>query len=159
MTRTLKISAIAIMGALVLWACGGGASSSKEVGEKFLKALATGDYGTAKEYATKESQESLEMLEKMGGGETGGSADDIVVGESKEEGDKATLSYTEKGVEKTLDLVKEDGAWKAKFSKGGPTEGNGGMIEEIGESIEDAVNEIADDVEEVVEEDHNEDEH
>lgn len=152
MTRTLKISALAIMGALVLWACGGGAGTSKEVGEKFLKALATGDYSTAKDYATEDSQESLEMLEKMGGGETGGSADDIVVGEVQEEGDKATLAYTEKGVEKTLDLVKEDGSWKAKFSKGGPTEGNGGALDELENSIEDAVEEIGDAIEEATEE-------
>ncbi len=150
MTRTLKLSAIAIIGAMVLWACGGGNLGPKETGEKFLKALAEGDYGTAKDYATKSSQESLEMLEKMGGGESGGSADDIVVGEVKEDGDKATLAYTEKGAEKTLNLVKEDGSWKAQFDKGGDTGSTGSPLDEITDVVEDAVDEVMEEVSEEV---------
>ena len=149
MTRTLKLSALAIIGAMVLWACGGGNLGPKETGEKFLKALAEGDYGTAKDYATKGSQESLDMLEKMGGGEATGSADDIVVGEVKEDGDKATLSYTEKGAEKTLNLVKEDGSWKAEFNKGGDTGSSSNPLEDV---VEEVVEEVEEAVEEVVEE-------
>lgn len=89
----------------------------KKVGEKFLKALAEGDYKTAKRYATPDSQESLDMLEKMGGGESTGSGDDIIIGKIREDGDSATLSYTERGAEKTLQLKKFDGEWKAAFSK------------------------------------------
>ena len=151
MTRTLKISAIALLGALVLWACGGGATGPKEVGQAFLEALAEGDFGTAKDYATQDSQEALDMMEKMGGGETTGSKDDIKVGEVKEEGDKATLMYTEKGAEKTLDLVKEDGEWKVKYSKGGPTEGNSGM-EELDNAMEDLGNELEEALEGAMEE-------
>ncbi len=89
----------------------------KKVGEKFLTALAEGDYKTAKRYATPDSQESLDMLEKMGGGESTGSGDDIIIGKVREDGDSATLSYTERGAEKTLKLKKFDGEWKAAFSK------------------------------------------
>ncbi len=148
MTRTLKISAIALLGALVLWACGGGAKTSKDVGTAFLEALAEGDFSTAKDYATKDSQEALDMMETMGGGETTGSKDDIKVGEVKEDGDKATLMYTEKGEEKTLDMVKEDGEWKVKYSKGGPTEGNSGLeeldnaMEDLGNAMEEAMEEV-----------------
>jgi len=146
MTRTLKLSALALVGAMILFACGGGNLGPKETGEKFLKALAEGDYGTAKDYATKGSQESLEMLEKMGGGEAGGSADDIVVGEVKEDGDKAMLAYTEKGAEKTLNLVKEDGSWKAEFNKGGDTGSSSNPIEDITDGIEEMATDIAEEV-------------
>lgn len=146
MTKSLKLSALVLIGAMVLFACGGGNLGPKETGEKFLKALAEGDYGTAKDYATKGSQESLDMLEKMGGGEATGSADDIVVGEVKEDGDKATLSYTEKGAEKTLNLVKEDGSWKAQFDKGGDTGSSNTPLDEITDAVEDAVDEVVEEI-------------
>ncbi len=150
MTRTLKVSAIAIIGAMVLWACGSKELGPKETGEKFLKALAEGDYATAKNYASKSSQESLDMLEKMSGGESSGSADDIVVGEVKEDGEKATLAYTEKGAEKTLNLVKEDDAWKAQFDKGGDTGSNGNPLDEVSDAIEDAMEEVVEETSEKV---------
>ncbi len=98
---------------------GKSSKSPKKVGEKFLKALAVGDYKTAKKYASPDSQESLEMLEKMSGGEKSGSEDDIIIGEIQEDGNSAKLFYTEKGAEKLLKLKKYDGEWKAIFSKGG----------------------------------------
>lgn len=148
MTKTLKISAIALLGALVLWACGGADLGAKETAEKFLVALTTGDYGTAKDLATKEAAESIEMVEKMGG-ETG-SADDIKVGEVEENGDKAVAHYTEKGEAKTLDLVKVDGKWKANWNKmGGSGSDLGSSLEE---GLNDAVEELGDAMEEAMEE-------
>jgi hypothetical protein len=101
---------------MILWACSGAATGPKEVGEKFLKAMKTGDYDGAKKLATKEAQASIDMMAGMGGG-AGGNADDIKVGDVKEDGDKATLSYTDAGKPLTLDLVKEGGDWKANWSK------------------------------------------
>jgi Domain of unknown function (DUF4878) len=117
MTKTLKFSAIALLAVVVLWACGG-KGGPKEVAEKFLNAIAAGDYDGASKYATKEAQESLKMMATMGGGEKGEAAK-IEIGDVKEEGDKATVSYKENGTDKTLDMVKEDGEWKANWSKGG----------------------------------------
>lgn len=147
MTRTLKISAIALLGALVLWACGGGATGPKEVGQAFLEAMAEGDFSTAKDYATEDSKEALDAMAsmaEMGGGETKKS--EIVIGEVKEDGNTAVLSYTEDGTEKTLNLVKEGEDWKVKYSKGGPTEGS------IGGAIDEAVEEVSEGLEEAMEE-------
>lgn len=120
MTRTLKFSAIALLAVVVLWACGGKAGA-KDVAEKFLSAIAAGDYATAKKYATTEAQASLDMMASMSGGEAKGEPAKIEVGDVKEDGDKATASYKENGADKTLDLVKENGEWKANWSKGGAT--------------------------------------
>lgn len=139
MTRTLKFSAIALLAVVVLWACGG-ANGPKEVGEKFLNAVGSGDYETAKKYATKDAQASLDMMASMSGGEKGEAAK-IEIGEVKEEGDKATLNYKENGTDKTLELVKENGEWKANWSKGGGA---------VGDAVEGAVDAAADAVVEAV---------
>jgi hypothetical protein len=117
MKRTLKFSAVALLAVLVLWACGG-ASGPKAVGESFLNAMAKGDIEGAKKYATKEAQSSLDMMAATAEAKKA-NPDKIEIGEVKEEGDKATLSYKENGVDKSLNLVKEDGAWKAAWTKGG----------------------------------------
>lgn len=150
MTKTLKISAIALLGALVLWACGGADLGAKETAEKFLVALTTGDYGTAKDYATAEAAESIDMVEKLGGEK--GSASDIVVGEVEENGDNATANYTEKGEAKTLDLVKVDGKWKANWSKMGGGSEMGGAMEELESGLEDAVEDLGEALEGAMEE-------
>ena len=121
MTRTLKFSAIALLAVVMLWACGG-KGGAKEVAEKFLNAIAASDYDGASKYATKEAQESLKMMASMAGSLPKGEAAKIEVGDVKEEGDKATVSYKENGADKTLDMVKEDGEWKANWSKGGGAE-------------------------------------
>lgn len=118
MTRTLKFSAIALLAVVVLWACGG-KGGAKDVAEKFLNAIAAGDYDGAAKYATKEAQESLKMMASMSGGEAKGEPAKIEIGDVKEEGDKATVSYKENGTAKTLEMVKEEGEWKANWSKGG----------------------------------------
>ena len=123
MKRTLKFSAVALLAVVVLWACGG-ASGPKAVGESFLNAFAKGDIEGAKKYATKDAQASLDMMAASAEAKKA-NPDKIEIGEVKEEGDKATLSYKENGTDKTLDLVKENGEWKAAWSKGGgaaPTE-------------------------------------
>jgi hypothetical protein len=118
MTRTLKFSAVALLAVVVLWACGG-KGGAKEVAEKFLNAIAASDYEGAGKYATKEAQESLKMMASMAGSMPKGEPAKIEVGDVKEEGDKATVSYKENGTDKTLEMVKEDGEWKANWSKGG----------------------------------------
>jgi hypothetical protein len=133
MTRTLKFSAIALLAVVVLWACGG-AGGAKEVGEKFLTAMAKGDIEGAKKFATKDAQASLDMMAGTADAKKA-NPDKIEIGEIKEDGDKATLSYKENGTDKTLDLVKEGGEWKAAWSKGG----GGGGLEGLGDQLEGAM--------------------
>jgi Domain of unknown function (DUF4878) len=99
----------------ILWACGG-AGNAKEVGEKFLIAYAQGDITTAKKYATREAQQTMDLVF--------GSAsilktnpDKIKIGQLQQDGDMATLAYNENGTDKTLSLRKEDGEWKVAWSK------------------------------------------
>jgi hypothetical protein len=133
MKRTLKFSAVALLAVVVLWACGG-AAGPKSVGESFLSAMAKGDIEGAKKFASKESQASLEMMAGTSDAKKA-NPDKIEVGEVKEEGDKATLSYKENGADKTLNLVKEDGAWKAAWTKGGSDTG----LDDLGKGLEDAM--------------------
>jgi hypothetical protein len=134
MKRTLKFSAVALLAVVVLWACGGSAGP-KSVGESFLSAMAKGDIEGAKKFASKESQASLEMMAGTSDAKKA-NPDKIEVGDVKEEGDKATLSYKENGADKTLSLVKEDGAWKAAYSKGGNSDTG---LEGLGEGLEAAM--------------------
>ena len=136
MKRTLKFSAVALLAVVVLWACGG-ASGPKAVGESFLNAFAKGDIEGAKKYATKDAQASLDMMAASAEAKKA-NPDKIEIGEVKEEGDKATLSYKENGTDKTLDLVKENGEWKAAWSKGG------GALEDLGKGMEEAVETVVD---------------
>jgi hypothetical protein len=135
MKKTLIFSAVALLAVVVLWACGG-ASGPKAVGESFLNAMAKGDIEGAKKYATKEAQSSLDMMAGTAEAKKA-NPDKIEIGEVKEDGDKATLSYKENGVDKTLNLVKEDGAWKAAWTKGGGDTGTG--LDDLGKGLEEAM--------------------
>jgi hypothetical protein len=140
MKRTLKFSAIALLAVVVLWACGG-ASGPKAVGESFLNAMAKGDIEGAKKFATKDAQESLGMMAASAEAKKT-NPDKIEIGEIKEEGDKATLSYKENGADKSLNLVKEDGQWKAAWTKGGGDMG----LDKLGEGLEEGLNEAVENV-------------
>ena len=149
MTRTLKFSAVALAAVMLLWACGS-SMTSKEVGEKFLMAFAKGDIETAKKYATEDAQTSLDLMQ--GNDDKAGDPSEIVVGEVKEEGDKAVLSYTEDGKDKTLNLIKENGEWKAAWEKGAGSSGNSTLDsigDELGDAMEDAMEDLGDDIEEL----------
>jgi hypothetical protein len=134
MKRTLKFSAVALLAVVVLWACGG-AAGPKAAGESFLTAMAKGDIEGAKKFASKESQGALEMMAGTSDAKKA-NPDKIEIGEVKEEGDKATLSYKENGADKTLNLIKEDGAWKASYTKGA---GDTGGLDDLGKGLEDAM--------------------
>ena len=146
MNRTFKISLIALAAVMFLWACGGSASP-KEVGEKFLNAMANGDIEGAKKFATSDAQTSLDLMQ--GNSEAKKTNPDvIVVGDVQEDGDKATLNYTENGKAKTLKLIKEDGQWKAAWEKGaGDDKTLDNLGNELGGAMDDAMEELGDDLE------------
>lgn len=115
MTKTFKFTAIALLAVALLWACAG-TGSPRIVAKKFLHAFVEGDFEKAGNYATKESRESLKMMRALDDQEKG-APPKIEIGNVKEDGDKATVSYKENGVEKNLRLVKEDGKWRVDWSK------------------------------------------
>lgn len=127
MTRTLKITALALLGVVFLWACGGGETGPKEIGESFLKAIKKGDFSGAKSYGTTATNEGLDKLEgnPMAEG-LKGNPDDIKVGEFTEDGDKGSLAYTDGGKDKKLKMEKVDGKWKVNWSKMDDTMDMGG---------------------------------
>ena len=143
MTRSLKLAGAALLGVMILWACGGESLGAKETGEKFLKAMKTGDFDTAKGLATKEASASIDMMSGMGGDNAGGDAADIVVGDVKEEGDKAVISYTDAGKAMTLNMVKEGGEWKAAWEKGGPGD-NSSPLNDLSNDLEGALDDAMD---------------
>lgn len=149
MNRSIKFSLIALAAVMILWACGG-APSAAEVGEKFLNAMAKGDIEGAKKFATKDAQTSLDLMQGNADAKKE-KPDVIVIGDVKEEGEKATLNYTENGAAKTLKLVKEEGEWKAAWEKGAGNVGNSldGLGEDLGNAMEGALNELGEKVEEV----------
>ncbi|MEM0999387.1 MAG: hypothetical protein AAGN35_20180 [Bacteroidota bacterium] len=140
MTRSLKIAAFALLGVTILWACGGEALDAKGTAEQFLKAMKTRDFDAAKAMATEEGVASIEMVASAPG--EAGNADDIVVTNVEEDGDKAVATYTDAGKEMTLNLVKEGGEWKAAFSK--MDGGGANPLDDIGKEIEGAFDEAMD---------------
>ncbi len=144
--KTLKALLLVMVVSAFMSACGGStANDPKSVAEAFLTAMNNQNYDKAKKYATEGSQESLETMSKMAEMAAGLSDEkpepkEIVVGESEVDGDNAVVHYTEDGNDMTLDLVKEDGNWKAKFDK------MGGLMDDIGDSSEglDSLNEALD---------------
>ena len=115
MKRSFALSVIALVGVMVLWACGG-AAGPKAAGENFLNAMAKGDIETAKKYATEDSHQALDMMVAIA--ITKAAKPDVMTyGDVTEDGDKATLKYTENGTDKSLELKKVDGEWKAVYAK------------------------------------------
>jgi ABC-type oligopeptide transport system substrate-binding subunit len=106
--------------AILFVACGGN-DSPRSVGEKFLKAMSSQDFETAKKYGTEETEKLLDMMS----GFTKMSNDSVAkemkfeITREKVTGDNATVFYKEDGREGELQLpmVKVDGKWKVLLSK------------------------------------------
>ncbi len=114
MRRTLTFSALALAAICILWACS--SDNPASIAEKFLSAMAVGDYAAAKQYASKDSQAALDMLIQNPEAQT---LEEIEIEVDKEEitGDQASVTYLENGRPKTLLLIKEDQQWRVAFSK------------------------------------------
>lgn len=90
----------------------------------FFDALGKKDIAGAKKLATKESESMFTMLEmgmKMGGDKADNKFDktNMEFGETKIEGDKATVAVKDKKSNETTNFIlkKEGGAWKVAFDK------------------------------------------
>lgn len=135
---------------MILFACGAG-NSPQKVGEKFLKAMEAGNFSEAKKYATRKAQDQIDQVAGLSNVGASGHPEDIVVGEVEDFGDRATLHYTDGGNKKTLEMIKQDGEWKANWTKASHA-GNevGGMLEDgidkAFESVEDGLEKGLDDL-------------
>ena len=108
---------------LTLFSCGSG-GSPEGVAKDFLNALANKDFETAKELGTKSTKALLTMAEGMmemvsedEKKEPWGNLDDIEWGETKIDGNKATVYYTVEGKKDKIYLRKVDGDWKVDMKK------------------------------------------
>lgn len=101
-----------------------GGGDPKEVLTNFFEALTKKDIEGAKKYVTKDSEGMLDMV-KMGMASVPDSAskmyskDNMEIGNTVINGDKATVAVKEKQTGESTDFVlkKEDGNWKVAFDK------------------------------------------
>lgn len=159
---------------LLLASCGGGKveNTPEAVTKAFLAKIQKGDFSGAKKYATKESATALDgmesmmdMAKSMGGGSKNSEMDKMKnskmeVGTATINGDEATIPVTTDGKAKTMNLKKEDGAWKVAFSKG--SMGKDGMnegldkgsktidnIENMGDTLKESMEKLKESLEKI----------
>ncbi len=164
MTRILKISAIAMFSMVILWACGGGGATPKDVAKSFLEAMEAGDSTKAQSFATEATKKQLTSYFALTKEATKRKVE--IVGEPKMDGEtKADVTYKlgDDAKEKTLKLVKDGEAWKAEWSKMGDMGGMGDMMKEaageMGDAVEGAVDGAVEGAEKAEGEDKAEGEH
>lgn len=144
MNRTIKLSLLALAAVFTLWACGGGADKNMDPGaaaEKFLKAMKSGNWSTAKAQATEETKKAVDKASKdfAVGMQVKGDPNDIEIIDFKEEGDQAVVNYTDGGSAMKLTMKKVDGAWLAQWSKDGMD-----MLKGFGKTMEKGLETIKD---------------
>jgi hypothetical protein len=117
--KTLRISAFALLGVAILWACGGGISDDpKATGKKFLKAYIRNDYSEAKVYASENTDHCLDYFARTAKkDETKGKSGKLTVGDFTLNGHEGTLAYQYNGKDMILKMVTEDGKWVASLGK------------------------------------------
>jgi len=140
--KTQILKTILVSCFFMLTACGGGGPESVTI--KFLESMYSGDFKTAKEYATADTKSMLSMLESFGAkdqiSEKMGEADiDFEVVETKIDGDKAVCTVKMSSDKKEGDqnmpvnLEKVDGKWLVSMDKESMNkEGMGNQSKETG---------------------------
>lgn len=99
-------------------------NSPKPIADKWLNGLYHLDYKSAKEVSTDDTKQLLETLEQFSTIYPDSVKEEmkkikVDIKDVKEEGDKATVTYTtsDEPSEKTLNLVKQNGKWLVKWTK------------------------------------------
>ena len=112
-----------------LAACGAGAPANdpKSVAVAFLDRMKNMDLDGAKQLATADGAKMLDMVKGLMAGvdkaeldkqKAEGAQSETKILDVKEEGDKATVQYSQKeGETSVLEMVKENGQWKVNFKK------------------------------------------
>jgi hypothetical protein len=143
--RTIRafVLFMSIPAAVFLFGCGG-KDTPRSVAEKFLEALSTQDYETAKKYGTEETQKLLEMMNGFNKMSTDSSAAKdfkFEITREKVDGQNATIFYKEEGKEGELQLpmVEIDGKWKVLLSKESINNAEGANAMEVGATNTDSI--------------------
>ncbi len=132
---------VAVFALLFFAACAGGAKTPKAMATDFLNSLSAGDFTKAKGMVTEDAKESIESLEMLAADKVKGKK--YTVKDEKVEGEEASVTYTEEGVEgeKTLKLKKVEGAWKVMFDKNEFT-GTNDSLDKAMEGLEEGMDSL-----------------
>lgn len=121
MKNTIKLLGGALVAAVILFtSCGGSGDSPKAVAQKFITALEDKKWDDAAALGTEDTKKAVQMLQSFASMmPQDAKKKEYEFGEEKVDGDKATVSYKEKGTDKeqTVNLVKQDGKWLVSMSK------------------------------------------
>jgi hypothetical protein len=105
-------------------------NSPKTSADKFMTGLLHYDYDAAKSVSTEETKKMIDLMAQFSAMmpdsvKQAAKKVKVNIKDSKEEGDKAVVTYTtsDDPAEKKLNLVKQDGKWLVQYSK--MDEGNG----------------------------------
>jgi hypothetical protein len=122
MKKLLSSLAVIALCAMMFTSCN--SNSPKKVADKWLTSFYHMDYKGAKELSTEKTKGVLDMLEQLGtmvadSQKQNAQKIKINVKDVKEEGDKATVTYTisEDNQDKTIHLIKENGKWLVNYTK------------------------------------------
>ena len=117
-TSLIAVAALAV----ILVSCN--TNSPKGVAEKWLTSFYHMDYEAAKEVSTEQTKSMLDMMQSFSAMMADSAKAEakkikVDVKDVKEEGDKATVTYTTSSTptDQTLNMVKENGKWLVQFSK------------------------------------------
>ena len=141
--RKIFLSRISLFSVMVLiFACTSN-DTPKSVADKFLKAMSSQDFETAKKYGTEETSKLLDMMsgfKKMSADSTGKDLKFEITRE-KIENENATVYYKEEGKEGELELpmVKTDGKWKVLLSKESINNSEGVNMRDAGATNTDTI--------------------
>lgn len=128
---------VALLSMSMMVSCSSG-NSPEDVAKNFLELTSKGEFEKAKEYCDEDTAALLAMAESLAGKMKEEMGDkntkiEIISSEVNEEGDKATVKYTETkegeetSPEKSVQLKKIDGDWKVSMDKEGMKKEDGGM--------------------------------
>jgi len=122
MKKVLLSLAAVLMISLGLVSCN--SNSPKASADKFLTGLLHYDYESAKSVSTDETKKMIDLMAQFSAMmpdsiKQASKKVNVDIKDVKEEGDKATVTYTtsEDKQEKKLNLVKVDGKWLVQYSK------------------------------------------
>ena len=129
---------VALLSMSMMVSCSGNGNGPEDTAKNFLELTNKGEFEKAKKYCDEDTAALLSMAESLGGKMKEEMKDkntkiEIISSEVNEEGDKATVKYTETkegeetSAEKSIQLKKIDGDWKVSMDKEGMKKEDGGM--------------------------------
>jgi hypothetical protein len=122
MKKLLLSLAATVVLTLPLASCN--SNSPKASADKFMTGLLHYDYEAAKSVSTEETKKMIDLMAQFSAMmpdsmKQAAKKVKVNIKDSKEEGDKATVTYTtsEDPTEKKMNLVKQNGKWLVQYSK------------------------------------------